>query len=398
MIKRIAALMLCLVAAPACSLVFGGALTPTALPSPTVAQPTALPTPSLTPAPALDPQAIWVGVEGIGDLVMVVNANGATQAVRLPLNEGQHASFVVASRDGRYVAYLVLNADGTPRGIAAWNPGEPNARLVARPLEGYRIIGLYLADDSSGLAVVQVSAEDRLEDADWRIDRVPPQGGEPQLIASRQMLDGAPPLLPFAWPSQGPLLLVPAGVQSTTAAIYAVNPQTGGGRLLLAPQGRLVGTPTLSPDGALLAYLTAEGEGSAATAVCIHSLRLDETMTLPAPPGLFIYGLRWLPDGEHLLLDVGASPLEDATQRDQLWALAAPDPNAPWVQSPPQVGRVFFDFEPYGAGVIYTTAPLDGEPWTLTILPDLQGAGEPLVIPLEALSGSDGLPAIIYTP
>lgn len=397
MTKRIAALMLCLIAAPACGTIFSAEPTPTP-PSPTVAQPTALPTPSPTPAPALDPQAIWIGVEGVGDSMVAVDASGVARTVRLPLNEGQHASFVVASRDGRYVAYLVLNADGTPRGVAAWNPAEPNARLVAQPLEGYRIIGLYLADDSSGLAVVQVSAEDRLQDADWRIDRIPPQGGEPQLIAGRQVLDGAPPLLPFAWPPQGPLLLIPAGVQGVQAAIYAVNPQTGGGRLLFAPREPLVGTPALSPDGAHLAYLTAEDEGGATTAVRIHSLRLDETTALPAPPGLFIYGLRWLPDSKHLLLDVGASPLEDAAQRDQFWALATLDPAAPWVQSPPQAGRTFFDFEPYGAGVIYTTAPLEGEPWTLTILPDLQGAVEPLIVPLEALSGSDGLPAIIYTP
>ncbi len=345
-----------------------------------------------TPAPALDPQAIWVGVEGTGDAVAAVGADGVAHTVRLPLNEGQHASFVVASRDGRYLAYLVLNADGTPRGVAAWHLTEPNARLVAQPLDGYRIIGLALADDSSGLAVVQVSAEGRLEDADWRVDRVPPQGGEPQLIASRQMLEGVPPLLPFAWPAGGPLLLVPAGVERR-AAIYAVNPQMGGGRLLLALEEPLVGTPALSPDGAHLAYLTAEGGNSTASAVSIHNLRLDETIVLPAPAGLAIYGLRWLPDGKHLLLDVG-----DDAARGQFWALATLEPTTPWAQSPPQEGRAFFDYEPYGVGVAYTTAPADGGIWTLTILPDLEGINEPLIVPLEALSGSAGLPAIIRMP
>lgn len=379
----------------ACRSLSEGQPTPTSPPPSPTPSPTAPPIP--TPAPALDPQAIWVGVEGTGDAVAVIGADGVARIVRLPLNEGQHASFVVASRDGRYLAYLVLNADGTPRGIAAWNLREPNARLVIRPSEGYRIIGLALADDASGLAVVQVTAEGRLEDADWRIDRLPPQGGEPQIIASRQMLDGAPPLLPFAWPAGGPLLLVPAGMQSR-AAIYAVNPQTGGGRSLLAPEEPLVGIPALSPDGVHLAYLTAEGGGGTASAVSIHNLRLDETTVLPAPPGLAIYGLRWLPDGEHLLLDMGTAAPQAGAERDQFWALAALDPATPWVQSPPQEGGTFFDYEPYGAGVVYTTAPADGEPWTLTILPDLEGTSEPLVISLEALSGSAGLPAIIRMP
>lgn len=352
------------------------------------------PPPTAIPTPVLDPAAIWVGVEGSGDRVVTVTAGGLTRPVRLPLNEGQHASFVTAARDGRTLAYLVLNPDGTPRGVAAWTLTEPNARLVTQPLPGYRIIALHLADDSSGLAVVQVSTEGRLQDADWRVERVPVQGGEPLVLLERETLGDVPPLVPFAWPAGGPLLLIPA-LPGAEAGIYAANPQAGGGRALITPEEPLLGTPALSPDGSRLAYLVAEG---GAAAVSVYDLRLDRTTSIAAPEGQRIYGVRWLPGGRYLLVDVVAPSQQDPAQREQLWALVAADEPEAWTPSPPGPGREnLFDYAPFGAGVAYTVLPAD-DVWTLTILPDLAGEQEPLVVTLDALAGSAGAPKIIRTP
>lgn len=389
------ALVVCLAGLAGCGGAAAGvsdeaAQTP-AMPEPSA---TPVPLPTAVPMPALDPAAIWVGVEGTGDAVVAVTAGGLARTVRLPLNEGQHASFVTAARDGRTLAYLVLNADATPRGVAVWALTEPNARLVAQPLPGYRIIALYLSDDSSGLAVVQVSTEGRLEDADWRIDRVLVQGGDPLVVLDREMLGDVPPLVPFAWPAGGPLLLIPA-LPGTQAGIYAANPQAGGGRALITPEEPLLGVPALSPDGSRLAYLVAEGE---ATAVSVHDLRLDQTSMIAAPEGQTIYGVRWLPEGDYLLVDVVAPAQGDSAQREQLWALVAADEPEAWTPSPPGPGREnLFDYAPFGAGVAYTVLPTD-EVWALTILPDLAGEQEPLVVTLDALAGSAGAPRIIRTP
>ncbi len=234
-------------------------------------------TPTPAPVSALDPAQIWVGVEGTGDSIASVAADETVTRVHVPLNEGQLASNLVASADGRLVAYLVITGDNEEHGIAVWDPTEPNARLVMSPLPGYRIIALMLASDASGLAYVQVQDGKPLASADWRIDRVPPGGGEPTLLADREMLDDVAPLVPFAWIADGPLLLNAAVPGPEPGGIYAVSPDGSGGRLLLTLDDQALALPKLSPNGTLLAYLAAAG-GSPHTAdiARVVDLRLDQ--------------------------------------------------------------------------------------------------------------------------
>ncbi len=405
------ALVACLALLTACSILSNGGAGPdipasqTVSPTGEVVLPSPAPTSTPLPEPALDPELVWVAVDGMGDALMTVAPDGAAEKVRLPLNEGQRASSVVAARDGRFLAYLVWDAEGHQHGVATWDLTEVNARLVMRPLPGYRIIALYLADDSSALVTVQVAEDQPLEEADWRLDRTPARGGEPTLLASRDMLDDVPPLVPFAWPVGGPILLNAAIHMNLSRGIYAVNPDVGGGRLVIPLDEQIVVSPALSSDDTRLAYLTYDSSAPGASTgdihtvnvVRVHNLRLDQTVTVAAPEGQSIYGMRWHPDGVRLLLDM-VTRSADGSQGEQFWALVAPDQPPPWTQTTPGPGREnLFDYEPYGAGVIYTVLPLDGV-WELYVLPDLLSDSPPQVVSLEPLAQEYGAPVIIRTP
>lgn len=372
-----------------------------ATPSPT-AEPT--PAPSPTPKPALPPDTIWVGVDGRGDAVASLNPNGVVTRIPLPLNEGQEASDMVATRDGRYLIYLVWDADGSQHGIASWNLAEPNARFIVLPEQGYRIIGLHPSDDSERLAYVQVAEGVPLDEAAWRVDQIPVGGGESATVATNESLADTLPLLPFAWPSSGPMLLSPAAPGRTSQGIYALSPESGSGKLLFPVEGEAVVSPTLSPGGTRLAYLTtgnpdapeAAGDELATNVVRVHDLRLGETMTMAAPEGLAIYGVRWHPDGERLLLDV--VEVGEQEQPRQRWVLAGAGQPPPWPQSAPGPGRdSLFDYEAFGEGVVYTLLPQDGN-WAVYLLPDLEGGAAVREIALDAIAQEFGAPTILRVP
>jgi hypothetical protein len=372
------------------------------------------PIPSATPSPqpatrpptALSPLDIWVVAEGLNsDAVLGVSPDGnALTLVRLPLNEGQHASDVVAARNGCCLAYLVWDESGQ-HGVAVWNLSGPNARLAAQPLPGYRIMALFLSDDGSALAYVQVEKGASLDQADWRLDSVPLEGGQPTLLVNRESTGDVYPLMPFAWPAGGPLLLNAAAPDHTSQGIFAVNPVSGEGRLLIQTGDEMVVMPALSPIGSLLAYLTHQTEQDEAAsqrtitnAVRVRDLRLDTTVTVAAPPGQAIYGMRWHPDGRHLLLDLVTLPTEDAGLPPQFWALAPLDQPPPWPQTESGPERQdLFDYEVLGNGVVYTTLPASGQ-WQLYVLPEIGGAQPPVIIPLELIAQESAAPAIIRVP
>ncbi len=334
-----------------------------------------------------------MAVEGRGDSVAAVGADGSVKRVRLPLNEGQTASDLAAARDARHLFYLVWNTDGSQHGIASWNLDEPNARFIVLPLPGHRIIALFPSGDSAWLAYVQVESGLPLDEAAWRVDLIPVGGGESQLVATRETLADILPPVPFAWPVGGPLLLAPVVPGGGAAGIYAVNPQTGGGRQLFPVEGEVLISPALSPGGGELAYLVADAAGEAATTVMVRSLRLDETAQIPAPEGQTVYGVRWHADGERLLLDVVS-----AGQGEQRWALARATGGAPWLLSAPGPGRErLFDYQPYGEGVVYTLLPEGGE-WALYLLPDLAAEAQPHEVELAAIAQEFGAPIIIRLP
>jgi hypothetical protein len=382
--------------AAGCSVLLPGSGAAPPTPKPTsaaFATPAATKTPS-APVPALDPGHIWVGVEGMAGLVAGVSPQGEAAAVRLPLGEGQLASNPVASPDGHALAYLVWDADGEQRGAAVWPIGEPEHRLVAEPQEGYRIVALILSADSGWLAYVQAESGQPPDRAGWRVDAVPATGGEPLALADRQSLGDAALLQPFAWPADGPLLLVPAIPGGETTGVYAVNLSAETGRVVFTAEGQVV-SPVLAPGGTQVAYLSA-GPGSDGE-LRVRDLRLDETISMAAPDGHAIYGARWRPDGR-LLLDMVAPAPDDPGQVMQLWAVAGVGQPPPWEQSPPAPGREgLFDYEPFGEGVVYTLLPTGG-PWELYILDSLAGGGVPRAVRLDALAQEDGAPVILRVP
>ncbi len=382
-----------------------GDLTSFDTPSP-AASLTPSPAPTARPQTALSPFDIWVVAEGLNsDAVLGVSPDGsALTLARLPLNEGQHASDVVAARNGCCLAYLVWDGSGQ-HGAAVWNLSGPNARLAAQPLPGYRIMAIFLSDDGSALACVQVQKGASLEEADWRLDSVPSEGGQPTLLVNREAAGGVYPLIPFAWPAGGPLLLNAAAPDHTSQGIFAVNPASGEGRVLVQTGGSMVSMPALSPSGSLLAYLTHEGEegGTASqrtvpNAVRVFDLRLDTSFTIPAPAGQAVYGMRWHPDSQRLLLDLVTLPTDDAGLPPQFWALAPLDQPPPWPQSETGPERQdLFDYEVLGDGVAYTTLPASGQ-WQLYVLPEVGGTQPLIVIPLELIAQESAAPAIIRVP
>lgn len=359
------------------------------------------PSPSPTPVTALDPQGIWVGVDGKASAVASVAPDGAVTRVRLPLAEGQLASNVAATRDGQALAYLVWDEDGAQEGIAVWPLAEEQAQLVARPAAGSRIVALALSAAGSGIAYAEVEEGTALPGARWAIKTVPLTGGEPALAASRETLADTVLLMPFAWPEGGPVLLSPAIPELSAQGIYAASAGAGGGRLLVPAEGQIVSAPSLSPDGVRVAYLThgaGGGAADAASTVQVHDLRLGEQVSISAPAGHSVLALRWHPDGERLLLDVvGPSPADDGSIV-QAWAIVSVNDPDDWQSSQPDPSREgLFDYAPAGEGVVYTTLP-EGGAWRLTIAPTLIGGQDAQTVALDALAQDSGVPFIIRIP
>ncbi len=378
------------------------------LPSPTGAAPpagvTAVSVASPTPYSALPPDSLWIGVEGRGDLLLAVSRSGERAVARLPLNEGQEASNVIASRDGSSLAYMVWNIDGGQHGVAAWRLSEANARLVARPLTGYRIIAIFLADDASALAIVQVEEGKMLEVADWRVEQVSPDGGEAILLMNRETVGDIYPPMPFAWPEGGPLYLNAAMPDGQSQGVFAFDPATAQQRKLGLTDEIIVG-PVLSSDGAMLAYLSVEADASGAIdgtetshVVRVYDLILDQVSTTVPPEGRTIYGVRWHPVHRRLLLDTVAITADGQGQRPQYWALVSAGESPPWRESASgDVSPYLFDYEPFGLGVAYTAHLVDGT-WRLYVLPEIGGSATPIVYTLDDITREVGDPAIIRAP
>lgn len=364
------------------------------------------PTPSPFVNPLLDPEAVWIGVDGMSRAVVAVLPDSETVIrVALPLNEGQQASNITASANGSYLAYLVWDAEGNQLGIASWDIALPDAHLVAKPDDNHRIIGLYLADNADGIAYVQVETGAAPEFADWYVSVVPAEGGTPRKIADRVMMDDAAPPEAFAWPADGPLLLNPAVPDVISQGIYAVNPATGTGRQLFPVENQIIVGPSLAPDGTRMAFLTFDPDalqspesGEPGYVVRVRDLRLDEMITLTGDPAQSILGLRWHRDGERILLDIIAPSPDDPAQKNQQWAFAPANGEGDWTVSPLSAGRAgLFDYQPFGEGVIYTLLPA-GEVWAVYVLDSLSGTTPPRRILLEALMQENGAPTILYIP
>lgn len=392
----------------------------TATPAPTAQpddSPTPLPAPTLTPspqptaAPALNPDHIWVAPDNDTRVVVDVALDGTAIAIPLPLAEDTIASSVTASADGSVIAYAVWDADADrdQHGVAVWRPGESESTLIAEPRTGFHIIALQLTADGSRLAYVQVQDGFRWGEAGWRLNVVGTQpagessdAGSPLTAATREDLPELTPPLPFAWPQDGPILLAPAVPSSDGSGdgIYAADPAGGGARALLQPEGSLIGLPQLSPDGTQLALLAGTAESGGTDAVQIHDLRLDETTEMQAPPGEVIYGLRWHPDGDHLLLDLVAPSPDDTGQLEQFWALVEAGQAPPWHGSTraPGLDRAgLFDYEVIEGGVVYTLLPEDGDSM-LFLTPDLANEASTQRIELGSLFDSPGAAAILRVP
>lgn len=401
-----AALILCFFVLTACDILSPGdeqhTLTPTPAPpldTPSTEIPSLEPTLESTPAQALDPRQVWVGIEGEAAKIAGVSPDGEITVVDLPLNEGQQASSLVASHDASHLAYLVWDADGQQHGIAAWDLGEPNARLAATPLPGYRIIALFLADDASGLAYTQVADESPLSSADWRIDSVSPDGGDSVLLGSREMFGDSPSLVPIAWPDESLLVLSPAAPSFETQRLVSISPTSGTIQEIAgAPEAQFISSPSVSPDGSQVAYLLIDQDSQSASAVQVADIGGGSSFTLEAPQGQNIYGVRWHDDGQRLLLDLVRPSGDDPGQLDQYWAWASTEQPSTWSQSPPGSGREgLFDYEPYDEGVVYTLLPLDGA-WELYLLPDVAGSEPPRVTALDSIAQEYSAPSIVYSP
>jgi dipeptidyl aminopeptidase/acylaminoacyl peptidase len=365
------------------------------------------PGPTSTPEPALPPDRFWIAVEGGGDALAAVSPGGEVEIVRLPLNEGQQATDVIAAPDGGSLAYLAWDADGAQLGIAVWRLDEPNARLIVRPEAGMRIIGLAFSGDEAGLAYVQVEQGRALAEAGWQVSVIPAGGGASTVVATPDTLAEMLAPVPLGWPVDGPLLLIPAVPGASAEGIFAVDTETATGSQLVPVEGRLIADPQLSPDGTQLAFLASDpagdetpADGYAAKQVTIYDLRRGDLTTMEAPRGQEIYGVRWHPDGVRLLLDIVAPSPDDAGGLAQVWALVESGREPPWPGSPqgPGPGRDrLFDYVPYREGVAYTLLP-DGEEWALYIVPDLVKGQEMNVVSLEAIAHPSGAPVIVHAP
>lgn len=367
------------------------------------------PTPGTTTQPSntrLPTDRIWVAVEGLSDQLAIVTDSGGVDTVPLPLNDGQLASDLTAAPSGSLLAYLVWSAEGRQRGIAVWNPAEADARLVAQPVAGYRIIGLAIAGDGSRIAYVQVEEGKLLEEARWRVDSIATAGGGALLIVDRQTLgQQTMPPVPFAWPAEGPLLLSANTPDGRAQGIYAVDVVEGTSTQIVEPgDDEVILSPALSPDAAYLAYLALDLSQAPANSPPIPSnvlrvrdLRLGEVVTMNPGDGRAIFGARWLP-ANRLLLDVVALSDAPGVIAAQSWAVADIGADPPWAETPTGNEREYlFDYAPYRDGIVYSTLPADGQ-WRLFLRAPLSPLSSPRTVDIGLIATDIGAPKIIYTP
>jgi hypothetical protein len=391
LIANLAALLI-----TACTAIFP---TPTATPLP--------PTP--TPSPALPPNAVWIAFEGqAGNVLTVDIATGAATAIALPLNQGQTATGIRASRDGGTLVFQVWSGGTTQHGIAVWPLTLPNARLVLPPLAGYRIIDAMLSDDGQTVYAVQVQNGKLPAEAHWRLESIPADGGTSSLLASR---DSAPtldaPRLLETLPD-GRLLIDAATTAAPDSAqvlqgLFVVGVSGEPLASIGAPGDRIVTSGTISPDGAWLAYTAYSGplpgeEGSQTTVLEARLIELasGQTLTMNAGTGLDITSLLWTPDGR-LLFDI--VPLAEG-RAGQMFALAEIDQPLPWLTTSPDPTReALFTYAPLQGGVIYTTQPPTGATGHfLYILPTIGSQGAAVAYPLGAIDPAAGAPMILRAP
>ncbi|NDJ54625.1 MAG: hypothetical protein GYB68_16280 [Chloroflexi bacterium] len=397
-------------------------------PTPQDATPSALLSPSPDPietlpvsGAALNGAEFWVAAEGATEAILSVALDGSTQRLPVPLNPGQQASRLVASQDGSWLAFIVSDADGSQRGAATWNVNELNARLIAPAQEGFRVVSLMIAGDNSALALVSVEDGVPIDEADWFLLSLPIDGGGVQVLASRDSLaeEGVevPPTL-FAWPGDerqlGPILLNAESPDGSSAGIFAVlppQPLDEGGfsepfvRRIAAPDER-ISAPRLSPNGAQFVYLSLNDSDPTlpddlpTNIARVYDLRLDEAITLQPPQGTAIFGARWLPTGDRLVLDIVRLPSAEQIDEtiEQGWVVVDPANLEGWQPSfiGPQRDRLF-DYEAFGPqGVAYTVFP-DNESWLMVILPDVF-TDDIVTVSLAAIAAPDGTPIIVHVP
>lgn len=375
--------------------------------------PTLTPAPTLTPTPpsALPRNHIWIGFDEPSNVVLTVSSAREVSTLTLPLNEGQQASELTASADGSTLAYLVWNAEGQQHGIAAWNLIEPNAQLVAQPLNGYRVISLHLTNDAANLIYTEVQADTSFVEADWRLESISPRGGQPALIVSREM---APDLLPPAvigTIDDGTLLFNAAtqpGSGDVEQGIFGFVPESGQTRLVSPPEDRRIANGKLcklSPDGTRMIYVTSQGplsgepgSESSIDAARLLDLKTGQAITLAAPGGENITSLQWYSDSKFVLLDV--MPAGPEGRLRQFWARADTSQTVPWRQTSADLARAaLFSYAPYERGVVYTLFPsMTDTDWQLYVLPDIAADSPPQAVPLGAIRENTSAPFIIRTP
>lgn len=375
--------------------------------------PTLTPASTLTPTPpsALPHDHIWIGFDGLSNAVLTVSPSGEVSTLALPLNEGQQASEMTASADGSTLAYLVWNTEGQQHGIAAWNLTEPNARLVAQPLSGYRVISLHLPRDAATLIYTEVQADTFFAEADWRLESISPQGGQPALIVSRETAPDLQPPTVIGVTEDDTLLFYAAtqsGYEDAEQAIFGFAPENGQVDLVSPPEDRRVidgKLCKLSPDGTHVIYVTSQGplsdepgSESSIDAARLLDLKTGQAVTLAAPGGENVTSLQWYSDNKSVLLDV--TPPGPEGRLRQFWARADTSQTMPWQQTSADLARAaLFSYAPYGRGVVYTLFPSETDTeWQLYVLPDIAANNPPQAIPLGPIRENTGAPFIIRAP
>jgi hypothetical protein len=305
---------------------------------------------------------------------------------------------VIASRDGRHLAYLVWEG-GAQKGIASWTLTEPNARLIALPQEGYRVIDMRFTENGERLLFVQTDAAAAdSEDQRWRLESIPAGGGTSAVLLDQ---DAAPEIvwpLPLGWPdTAGPLYLHASARNpdqgGVLAGVYEFNPESSDLQLATPAEDPLVIDAVLSPDGRRVAYLPGHGLGET-DVVRVRDLDSLDTVTITPPEGGAAVSAAWMPDGD-LLVDYVAVPGQPESQR---WARVEIGSSPPWAEvSPDPIRARLFMYASYGEGLIYTLYPGPAEfDWTIFILDAISAEAQPRAISLEA--AGDGAARIVRVP
>ena len=375
---------------------FGPAATPISVTA--TAPPVALPTLTPVPQSVLDRSAIWVAADGPGTGIVELHNDGEFNVVSLPLNEGQSATNLTVSPDGEYLSYLVVDDDGgAQRGIASWTLTEPNARLIVQPLPGYRVISLMFADDGKMLLYVQTNATADSEAAQWRLEAVPSEGGQSQLLADQASAPGITWPLPIAWPENGPIYLHAAVAKGDPAAygissgVFTLDPATGTIALISPPADPIVLDAQISPSGKQLAYTPGTPDGSSSI-VKVMPVGGGDAITITPPNGSQAISAVWLNDERYVLLDFWASPDHRETQT---WAKVELGRASGWPQNAPDPARAdLFTYVPYKDGIVYTLLGAEDAAWIVYLLTEISADVTPFSLAVERVG--EGAPRIVW--